>query len=194
MPIEELQEPIWEKQKGETPNQYCYFLEFLEYPTFSLKDFHNHLSEKNKKEQKGTKIVSYGTLRKWAMESCNNWHARKQAKRASEKRDLIETLRELDKEDKIEEFKLKKSFKNKLLNRLNQEAETEKYSQLKHGVDAYVNINDDNRVDKEEPTTFTKTEGTLEVESETTVNNPGLNKIAEAYLNGRKQHNNESTS
>lgn len=33
-----------------------------------------------------------------------------------------------------------------------------------------------------------------EVNTETTVNNPGLNKIAEAYLNGRKQHNNESTS
>lgn len=194
MPIEELQEPIWEKQKGETPNQYCYFLEFLEYPTYNLKDFHDHLSEKNKKEQQGTKIVSYGTLRKWAMESCNNWHTRKQAKRASEKKDILETLHELDKYDKIEEFKLKKSFKNKLLKRLNEEAESERYSQLKHGVDAYVHINDDNRVDKEEPTTFTKTEGTLEVESETTLNNPGLNKIAEAYLNGRKQHNNESTS
>ena len=53
MPIEELQEPYWEKQEGETPNQYCYFLEFLEFPTFNLKDFHQHLCEKSKREQKG---------------------------------------------------------------------------------------------------------------------------------------------
>ena len=33
-----------------------------------------------------------------------------------------------------------------------------------------------------------------DVESKTTLNNPGLNKIAEAFLNGRKQYNNESTS
>ena len=77
MPIEELQEPYWEKQDGETPNQYCYFLEFLEFPTFNLKDFHDHLCEKNKKEQKGTKVVTYGTLRKWARDSCNKWRIRK---------------------------------------------------------------------------------------------------------------------
>ena len=39
-----------------------------------------------------------------------------------------------------------------------------------------------------------KADVNADVNTETTVNNPGLNKIAEAYLNGRKQHNNESTS
>ena len=154
MPIEELQEPYWERQDGETPNQYCYFLEFLEYPTFNLKQFHNHLCEKNKKEQNGTKVVTYGTLRKWARDSCNKWQVRKEAQRAAEKDDLLETLHELDKEQKIENFKRKNNFKNKLLERLEKEAEYEKYSQLKHGVDAYVNISDDNRIDMEEPTTF----------------------------------------
>ena len=39
-----------------------------------------------------------------------------------------------------------------------------------------------------------KADVNADVNTETTVNNPGLNKIAEAYLNGRKQHNNESLS
>ena len=61
MPIEELQEPYWEKQEGETPNQYCYFLEFLEFPTFNLKDFHDHLCELHKNSQKFTKTVAQKT-------------------------------------------------------------------------------------------------------------------------------------
>ena len=139
MPIEELQEPYWEKQEGETPNQYCYFLEFLEFPTFNLKDFHQHLCELHKNSQKFTdksKITSYDVLRKWAGDACNKWKVRKEAKRQSEKEDLLETLHELDKQDKIDNFKKKNNIKKKLLDRLEKEAGSEKYSQLKHGVDA----------------------------------------------------------
>jgi len=39
-----------------------------------------------------------------------------------------------------------------------------------------------------------KADVNADINNETTVNNPGLNKIAEAYLNGRKQYNDESTS
>ena len=193
MPIEELKEPIWEKQQGETPNQYCYFIEFLKFPTNNLRAFHDHLCKEHQKEQKGTKPVTYSTLKKWSRPSCNKWVERKAAKRKAEDDDIQNTLHELDKADAIEEYLLKKSFKNKLLNRLEREAETERYSQLKHGVSAYVDISNDNRVDKHEPTSYTKTEGTLEVEADTTINNPGLDKIAEAFTNGRKQYRNEST-
>lgn len=179
MPIEELQEPYWEKQKGETPNQHCYFLEFLEFPTFNLKDFHDHLCEEHKKTQSNTKVVTYDTLRKWAGEKCNKWHIRKQAKRQSEKEDLLETLHELDKQDKIEEFLLKKSFKRKLLDRLEKDSEYEKYSQLKHGVDAYVNMSDDNRIDMEEPTTFTNQK--LDVDAETKVEYSNVDNLLEAF-------------
>ena len=182
MPIEELQEPIWERQKGETPNQYCYFLEFLEYPTFNLKDFHQHLCELHKNSQKFTdksKITSYDVLRKWAGESCNKWRIRKAAKRESEKDDLLETLHELDKEDKIDNFKLKNSFKKKLLDRLEKEAEFEKFSQLKHGVDAYVNMSDDNRIDMEEPTTFTNQK--VDVDADTTIQYDGVDNLLEAF-------------
>jgi hypothetical protein len=179
MPIEELQEPIWEKQKGETPNQYCYFLEFLQFPTYNLKDFHDHLCENGIAGHKGTKIAAYKTLRNWAGDSCNKWHSRKEAKRIADKEDLLETLHELDKQDAIEEYLLKKSIKRKLLKRLEKEADYEKYSQLKHGADAFTILNDDNRVDKEEPTTFTNQK--LDVEAETKVEYQGVDNLLEAF-------------
>ena len=194
MPIEELQEPIWEKQKGETPNQYCYFQEFLKYPTNNLKDFHQYLCKKEKKGELGSKPPTYKTIMNWSGPAYNNWIERKTAKRKAEDDDILQTLHELDKADAIEEYLKKKSFKQKLLNRLEREAETERYSQLKHGVSAYVDISNDNRVDKHEPTTYTKTEGTLEVEADTKISNPGLEKIAEAFTNGRRQYRNESTN
>ena len=179
MPIEELQEPIWEKQKGETPNQYCYFLEFLEFPTFNLKDFHQHLCENGIAGHKGTKIAAYKTLRNWAGESCNHWHSRKEAKRAAEKQDILDTLHELDKQDAIEEYKLKKAFKKKLLRRLVAEAETEKMSQLRQGADAYVSMSDDNRVDKEEPTNYSNQK--LDVDADTTIQYEGVDNLLEAF-------------
>ena len=160
MPIETLEEPVWEKQKGETPNQYCYFLEFLEFPTFNLKDFHNHLCELHKKSQKFTdksKITSYDVIRKWAGESCNMWKERKRAKRASEKEDKLETLQELDKADAIEEYILKKEINHLLLNRIKREVNEQPMSQINQGIQGYKTLKDDNRVDKGEATEFTNT-------------------------------------
>ena len=179
MPIEELQEPIWEKQKGETPNQHCYFLEFLEFPTFNLKDFHQHLCENGIAGHKGAKIAAYKTIRNWAGESCNKWHIRKQAKRASEKEDILETLHELDKEDKIEEYRKKKQLKEKLLDRLLMEAETATLSQLRQGADAFIAIGDDNRVDKEEPTTYSNQK--VDVDADTKVHYDGVDNLLEAF-------------
>ena len=185
MPIEELQEPYWEKQEGETPNQYCYFLEFLKFPTNNLREFHDHLCEEHKKTQSNTKVVTYDTIRKWAGDKCNKWRDRKTAKRQAEKQDLLDTLHELDKQEKIENFKLKNSFKKKLLDRLEKEAEFEKYSQLKHGVDAYVNMSDDNRIDMEEPTTFTNQK--LDVDADTTIQYEGVDNLLEAFHASKKE-------
>ena len=187
MPIEELQEPIWEKQEGETPNQYCYFLEFLEFPTFNLKDFHDHLCEKSKKEQKGAKPVTYKTIGKWAGEKCNKWRVRKEAKRQAEKQDILDTLHELDKQDAIEEYLLKKSIKRKLLRRLEQDADHEKYSQLKHGADAFTILNDDNRVDKEEPTTFASQK--VDMESTNKIEYEGVENLLEVFHASKNEWN-----
>ena len=177
MPIEELQEPYWERQEGETPNHYCYFLEFLEYPTNNLKNFHQHLCENLHQSTKINKVVKYQTLRKMA--SQNKWKERKAEKRIEEKQDLLDTLHELDKADAIEEYKKKKSFKQKLLDRLEREVEYEKFSQIKHGVTAYVDMNNDNRVDKEEPTNFTSQK--MDVETDNTIHYDGVDNLLEAF-------------
>ena len=187
MPIEELQEPYWEKQKGETPNQYCYFLEFLKFPTNNLREFHDHLCEEHKKTQSNTKVVTYDTIRKWAGDKCNKWRDRKTAKRQAEKQDLLDTLHELDKQEKIENFKLKNSFKKKLLDRLEKEAEFEKYSQLKHGVDAYVNMSDDNRIDMEEPTTFANQK--VDMESTNKIEYEGVENLLEVFHASKDEWN-----
>ena len=72
MVVETLEEPIWEKQKGETPNQYFYFLEFLEYPTFNLKEFHQHLIENIQESTKFNKILKYQTIRKISSENISD--------------------------------------------------------------------------------------------------------------------------
>ena len=123
------------------------------------------------------KIPKYGTMKNWS--SLNDWTSRKEAKRSSEKQDILDTLHELDKADAIEEFLLKKSIRQKLLNRLENEAETERLSQIKHGVDAYTNLNDDARVDKEEPTSYTSQK--LDVDADTTIAYEGVDNLLEAF-------------
>ncbi len=167
MPIEELKEPIWEKQKGETPNQYCYFLEFLKFPTNNLKAFHDHLCEKGNVGQKGTKVPAYKTLRNWSRESCNNWVFRKAAKRKAEDDDIQDTLHELDKEDAIQEFLLKKLINKKILERINREIDEQPLSQLNQGIQGYKTLKDDNRVDKGEATEYTNTKIDADIDAKT---------------------------
>lgn len=186
MPIEELQEPYWEKQQGETPNQYCYFQEFLKFPTNNLKDFHQHLCETYQHLPTPTaKPPKYNTVKGWS--SDNKWTDRKTQKRMAEKQDILDTLHELDKEDAIEEYLLKKSFKKKLLKRLEQEAEDERFSQLKHGVAAYVEMNNDNRVDKEEPTNFTSQK--MDVETENHMHYESVDNLLEAFHASKNEWN-----
>lgn len=158
MPIEELKEPIWEKQEGETPNQYDYFREFLKFPTNNLRQFHDYLCEKNEKQQKGTKVVTYNTIRKWAREACNKWVFRKAAKRKAEDDDIQDTLHELDKETKIKEFQIKKGINNKLLERIDREINDNALSQITHGIQGYIALKNDNRTDMGEPIETTKSE------------------------------------
>lgn len=169
MPIEELQEPIWEKQKGETPNQYCYFLEFLKYPTFNLREFHDHLCEEHKQSQNNTfkgKIVTYDTIRRWAGQSCNNWRIRKEAKRKSEKEDILNTLHEMDKQDSINNFEIKKRIKQKLLARISRDIDMDMpLSQINQGIQGLKTLHEDDLLDQEEPTEYSKNDITADVEA-----------------------------
>lgn len=169
MPIDELQEPIWEKQKGETPNQYCYFLEFLQFPTNNLKDFHDHLCQKDNKGQKGTKPPAYKTIRNWAREACNNWVFRKAAKRKAEDDDLNNILCELEKERKVDEYKAKQRINTRLLNRIEREVDDNALSQIAQGIQGYKTLKDDNRVDRGEATDFTKSDINADIDAKVEV-------------------------
>jgi hypothetical protein len=170
MPIEELQEPYWEKQKGETPNQYCYFLEFLDYPTNNLKQFHEYLCKKYENEQKGTKVPAYKTIRNWAREACNSWVLRKQSKRQSEKQDILDTLHELDKQDAIANFETKKKIKKDLLERICIDMSIgQPLSQINQGIQALKILHEDDLLDQEEPTEYSKSDVNADIEAKTEV-------------------------
>ena len=189
MPIEELQEPIWEKQEGETPNQYCYFLEFLKFPTYNLKDFHDYLCEKSKKEQKGAKPVTYKTIGKWAGEKCNKWRVRKEAKRTAEDKDIMETLHELEKQKKIDTFNSKQEIETQLIeNILTAISLGQPLSQINQGIQALKTLNEDKQLTQEKPTNYNRTNVEADVKAEAEINREALDKIAKAYARGKDDY------
>ena len=176
MAIEQLQEPIWERQKGETPNHYCYFLEFLEYPTFNLKEFHKHLCENIQKSTNVNKIVKYQTIRK--ISSQNKWKERKQSQRASQKDDLMETLNQLDIECKVENYKSKQEIETTLIqNILTAIALGQPLSQINQGIQGLKTLHEDKLLDQEKPTNYNKTD----IDAEAKVAHQGVTELLEAF-------------
>ena len=189
MPIKELTEPIWEKQEGETPNQYCYFREFLKYPTYNLKDFHDFLCTDSKLRQDEAKIVSYKTIRRWATEKCNKWKSRKEAKRIAEDKDIMETLHELEKQQKIDTFNSKQQIETELIeNILTAISLGQPLSQINQGIQALKTLNEDKQLTQEKPTNYNRTNVEADVKAEAEVNRDALNMIAKAYARGKDDY------
>ena len=186
MPIQELKEPIWEKQEGETPNQYCYFQEFLKYPTYNLKDFHDYLTTDSKLGQDGAKVVSYKTIRRWATEKCNKWKSRKEAKRIAEDTDILTRLHELEKQQKEKSFKAKQEIEDKLLDNILMAIEFEQpLSQINQGIQALKTLNEDKQLTQEKPTNYNKTD----IEAETKLQHQGVNELVEAFYVSKAEWN-----
>ena len=188
MPIEELQEPIWEKQKGETPNQYCYFQEFLKWPTFNLKDFHRHLCETYQNPTKpNAKPPKYNTITGWSSE--NKWTARKEAKRTAEDKDIMETLHELEKQQKIDTFNSKQEIETRLLENIITAIELgQPLSQINQGIQALKTLNEDKQLTQEKPTNYNRTNVEADVKAEAEINREALDKIAKAYARGKDDY------
>lgn len=186
MPIKELKEPYWEKQKGETPNQHCYFLEYLKYPTFNLKAFHQHLCNTYKNlDQPSAKPPKYNTIIGWSSE--NKWRIRKEAKRTAEDTEILETLHELEKQQKIDTFNAKQEIEEKLLDKIVEAIETgQSLSQINQGIQALKTINEDKQLTQEKPTTYNKTD----IDAETRVQHQGVNELVEAFYVSKKEWDN----
>ena len=179
MPIETLEEPVWEKQKGETPNQYCYFQEFLKYPTFNLKTFHQHLCDQYQKvldSNDKAKIPKLQTIRNWS--SCNKWTIRKEARRVAEDTEILQQLHEMDKEQKARTFQAKQEIEEKLLDKIIEAIELgQPLSQINQGIQGLKTINEDKQLTQEKPTNYNKTD----IDAETKVQHQGVNEIVEAF-------------
>ena len=179
MPIETLEEPVWEKQKGETPNQYCYFQEFLKYPTFNLKAFHEHLCKQYQKvlnSNEKAKIPKLQTLRNWS--SCNKWTTRKEAKRVTEDTEILQQLHEMEKEQKTRTFQAKQEIEEKLLGNIITAIELgQPLSQINQGVQALKTLNEDKQLTQEKPTNYNKTD----IDAEAKVAHQGVSELVEAF-------------
>ena len=62
--------PIWAKQPKESSNAYCWFQEFLNYPTYEIQRFHEHITKNQKeiikKNGKKVKIPTLKTMYTWS--------------------------------------------------------------------------------------------------------------------------------
>ena len=117
MTITELQEPIWKKQKKESSNAYCWFQEYLNYPTFEIMRFCEYIQKNSediqKKSEKKVKTPTYYTISKWS--SNFKWRKRKEAYLENEEEERTLYLRQLRLKHSREEHDLLHKIKMKQL-------------------------------------------------------------------------------
>lgn len=160
---------IWDRQEGETVNQYCWFQEFLQHDDYSLKNFHEKLNmegmEKEQKSQKKKKIPTYKTIQNWS--SCNNWMKRKEAYNIHKVEQQTHRLEEAEYKNKELINQKKNTIILKLLNRLDKEIDNELSGyQSNQFTSAITNLLDDNRKDLGKATSITENKSQLQIESE----------------------------
>lgn len=126
MTITELQEPIWKKQKKEGSNAYCWFQEYLNYPTFELMRFCEYIQQKTEESQQKTvkkvKTPTYNTLCKWS--SKFKWRKRKEAYLENEEEERTLYLRQLRLKHSREELDLLHEIKMTQLKNIRDQIQT----------------------------------------------------------------------
>lgn len=126
MTITELQEPIWKKQKKEGSNAYCWFQEYLNYPTFELMRFCEHIQQETEESQqksvKKVKTPSYNTICKWS--SKFKWRKRKEAYLENEEEERTLYLRQLRLKHSREELDLLHEIKMTQLKNIRDQIQT----------------------------------------------------------------------
>lgn len=126
MTITELQEPIWKKQKKESSNAYCWFQEYLNYPTFELMRFCEHIQQETEESQQKTvkkvKTPTYNTLCKWS--SKFKWRKRKEAYLENEEEERTLYLRQLRLKHSREELDLLHEIKMTQLKNIRDQIKT----------------------------------------------------------------------
>lgn len=165
---------IWERQEGETPNQYYWFHEFLQHNDYSLLKFHEKLNENTSKSkgknQKYKKIPTYNTIAKWS--SCNKWMKRKEAYEIYKVEQQTHRLEEAEYKNKEIIHQKKNVLITKALTKVEEEFEHGTLSgyQWSNWVTGIAKLLDDNRIDVGKATSITENKSEVHVEQELDVN------------------------
>lgn len=179
----ELQEPIWKKQKKEGSNAYCWFQEFLNYPTFELMRFCEHIQKNSediqKKSEKKVKIPTYYTISKWS--SNFKWRKRKEAYLENEEEERTLYLRQLRLKHSREELDLLHEIKMTQLKNIRDQIRTGQKSgyDFNQNMQGIKVINDMDLLELGEATENVQQKITADIKQETKSNNELLLKVAD---------------
>lgn len=179
----ELQEPIWKKQKKEGSNAYCWFQEFLNYPTFELMRFCEHIQKNSediqKKSEKKVKIPTYYTISKWS--SNFKWRKRKEAFLENEEEERTLYLRQLRLKHSREELDLLHEIKMTQLKNIRDQIQTGQKSgyDFNQNMQGIKVINDMDLLELGEATENVQQKITADIKQETKSDNELLLKVAD---------------
>ena len=183
MTITELQEPIWKKQKKEGSNAYCWFQEFLNYPTFELMRFCEHIQQETEESQqksvKKVKTPSYNTICKWS--SKFKWRKRKEAYLENEEEERTLYLRQLRLKHSREELALLHEIKMTQLKNIRDQIQTGQKSgyDFNQNMQGIKVINDMDLLELGEATENVQQKITADIKQETKSDNELLLKVAD---------------
>ena len=179
----ELQEPIWKKQKKEGSNAYCWFQEFLNYPTFELMRFCEHIQQETEESQqksvKKVKTPAYNTICKWS--SKFEWRKRKEAFLENEEEERTLYLRQLRLKHSREELDLLHEIKMTQLKNIRDQIRTGQKSgyDFNQNMQGIKVINDMDLLELGEATENVQQKITADIKQETKSNNELLLKVAD---------------
>ena len=183
MTTTELQEPIWKKQKKEGSNAYCWFQEFLNYPTFELMRFCEHIQQETEESQqksvKKVKTPSYNTICKWS--SKFKWRKRKEAFLENEEEERTLYLRQLRLKHSREEQDLLHEIKMTQLKNIRDQIKTGQKSgyDFNQNMQGIKVINDMDLLELGEATENVQQKITADIKQETKSDNELLLKVAD---------------
>lgn len=179
----ELQEPIWKKQKKEGSNAYCWFQEFLNYPTFELMRFCEHIQQETEESQqksvKKVKTPAYNTICKWS--SKFEWRKRKEAFLENEEEERTLYLRQLRLKYSREELDLLHEIKMTQLKNIRDQIQTGQKSgyDFNQNMQGIKVINDMDLLELGEATENVQQKITADIKQETKSDNELLLKVAD---------------
>ena len=171
MAIKELKEPIYEIQEGEMPKQYYYFRLFCLH-TGTIEEFADSVEyEWNMNGKQKLKYKPYTKNTFTNIATLNKWLDRKAAKEVADIDEMFLEMDRIDKESKVEKFRLQSEARTKNLKLLNERLESGeiKGSQIEAHSKANKNFQDAERTDLEKAVEITDNHHNIDAQMDASV-------------------------